>query len=189
MPQSADFVMHWWDHAAHLLTAPGTRLRRFGFVTTNSITQTFSRRVIEGYLAPPSPGRAEAGTLSLVYAIADHPWTKVTRDAAAVRIAMTVAQAGSHDGRLVEVVREAALDTDTPEIEFGTVQGRINADLTAGTDVGALVSLRANDGLGYRGVQLIGAGFIVTPAQAVRLGSARVPASTRTSAAIATAAT
>ena len=32
--------------------APGTRLRRFGFVTTNSITQSFSRRVIEARLAP-----------------------------------------------------------------------------------------------------------------------------------------
>ena len=41
---SADFVMYWWDRAAGLLTAKGTKLRRFGFVTTNSITQEFSRR-------------------------------------------------------------------------------------------------------------------------------------------------
>ena len=51
VPKSADFVMHWWDRAADILTRPGTRLRRFGFVTTNSITQVFSRRVIEGWLA------------------------------------------------------------------------------------------------------------------------------------------
>jgi len=43
---SADFVMYWWDRAADILTARSTRLRRFGFVTTNSITQEFSRRVI-----------------------------------------------------------------------------------------------------------------------------------------------
>ncbi len=43
---SADFVMYWWDRAAGLLTAKGTKLQRFGFVTTNSITQTFSRRVV-----------------------------------------------------------------------------------------------------------------------------------------------
>jgi hypothetical protein len=56
VPKSADFVMQWWDHAAWLLTRPETTLRRFGFVTTNSITQTFSRRVIEGYLHKnPSP--------------------------------------------------------------------------------------------------------------------------------------
>ena len=56
VPKSADFVMQWWDRAAHALVASGTRLKRFGFVTTNSITQTFSRRVIETYLATsPSP--------------------------------------------------------------------------------------------------------------------------------------
>jgi hypothetical protein len=41
---SADYVMYWWDRAAELLTRNGTRLRRFGFVTTNSITQVFQRR-------------------------------------------------------------------------------------------------------------------------------------------------
>ena len=44
VPKSADFVMQWWDRAAHLLAADGNALRRFGFVTTNSITQEFSRR-------------------------------------------------------------------------------------------------------------------------------------------------
>jgi hypothetical protein len=38
MNQSADFVMYWWDHAAELLAAKGTVLRRFGLVTTNSIS-------------------------------------------------------------------------------------------------------------------------------------------------------
>ena len=37
MNESADFVMYWWDRAAELLTRKGTRLKRFGFVTTNSI--------------------------------------------------------------------------------------------------------------------------------------------------------
>ena len=40
--ESADFVMYWWDRAAEILTRKGTRLRRFGLVTTNSITQVFS---------------------------------------------------------------------------------------------------------------------------------------------------
>ena len=68
VPKSADFVMQWWDRAAHLMTAPGTPLRRFGFVTTNSITQAFSRRVIAGYLAagaapenPPRDGEVARG--------------------------------------------------------------------------------------------------------------------------------
>ena len=56
LPGGADFVMHFWDEAAtRLLRKPlkGARnpLRRFGFITTNSITQTFSRRVIERHMA------------------------------------------------------------------------------------------------------------------------------------------
>src|SRR5208337_1776282 len=90
MNESADFVMYWWDQAARVLTASGSVLRRFGFVTMNSITQVFQRRVTERHLGGKSP-------LSLVMAIPDHPWTKATSDAAAVRIAMTVAQAGSHE--------------------------------------------------------------------------------------------
>jgi hypothetical protein len=40
----ADFVMYWWDRAAEYLIGNGTVLRRFGLVTTNSITQEFSGR-------------------------------------------------------------------------------------------------------------------------------------------------
>ena len=41
--------------------------------------------------------------LSLVYAVPDHPWMKAA-DKAAVRIAMTVAEKGEHEGVLAEVV-------------------------------------------------------------------------------------
>ena len=62
MPKSADFVMQWWDRAAHTLVANDSPLIRFGFVTTNSITQEFSRRVIADYLASPLVGEdQEAG--------------------------------------------------------------------------------------------------------------------------------
>ncbi len=99
MNESADFVMYWWDRAAELLTRKGTVLRRFGLITTNSISQVFQRRVIEKYLKAKKP-------ISLVMAIPDHPWTKVTDDAAAVRIAMTAAEAGSIEGVLREVTLE-----------------------------------------------------------------------------------
>ena len=46
--ESADFVMYWWDFAAELLTRPMTVLRRFGFVTTNSITQVFNSKSLIG---------------------------------------------------------------------------------------------------------------------------------------------
>ena len=212
VPKSADFVMQWWDRAADILTRPGTRLKRFGFVTTNSITQVFSRRVIEGWLAasnppqpagegdhakhgggvvspdkntpPPSCGRSPSPSqgdgedqvkLHLTLAIPDHPWTRATKDAAAVRIAMTVAEAGPGEGRLVEITGERGLDSDDPELEEREAPGRINADLSVGTDVTQVVPLKANEGLCSPGVKLHGAGFIVTPAKARELGLGRRP--------------
>ncbi|MCX7375416.1 MAG: class I SAM-dependent DNA methyltransferase [Alphaproteobacteria bacterium] len=175
MNDSADFVMYWWDHAALLLTAKKTRLRRFGFVTTNSITQVFQRRTIARYLEAKAP-------LSLAMAIPDHPWTKATPDAAAVRIAMTVAEAargggwgGRNNGILQHVTTEVGLDTDTPQIAFATRTGPINADLTVGADLTAARPLKANEGVCSPGVKLHGAGFIVTPAQAEHLGLGRRP--------------
>jgi SAM-dependent methyltransferase len=116
MNESADFVMYWWDRAAEFLTRKGTVLRRFGLVTTNSISQVFQRRVMERHLTSKKP-------MSLVMAIPDHPWTKSSQDAAAVRIAMTVGEAGSHEGVLREVVRETGLETDEPLIEMTELLG------------------------------------------------------------------
>jgi hypothetical protein len=166
VPPSADFVMQWWDRAADILTRPETRLKRFGFVTTNSITQVFSRRVIEHWL----DGSEENRKLSLLMAIPDHPWTRAGPDAAAVRIAMTVAEAGEYEGCLIEIIGERKLDTDEPELDEKVTAGRINADLTVGTDVTDVKPLKANEGICSRGVQLMGSGFIVTPAKAKELG-------------------
>ena len=73
VPKSADFVMQWWDRAADILTREGTRLKRFGFVTTNSITQVFSRRVIEGWLA-----KEESGTPDQVRGYGESSTTSAT---------------------------------------------------------------------------------------------------------------
>lgn len=163
MNDSADFVMYWWDHAADLLTSKATVLRRFGFVTTNSISQVFQRKVMERHFAAKAP-------ISLLYAIPDHPWTKAGKDAAAVRIAMTVAAPGKLEGVLEDVVHETALDTDSPVILFTEQRGMINADLTVGADVTLAKPLLANEGLCSPGVKLHGAGFIVTPEKAHELG-------------------
>lgn len=160
---SADFVMYWWDRAAYELTRKGTKLIRFGFVTTNSLTQVFSRRVIARHLEAKKP-------ISLLMAIPDHPWTKASENAAAVRIAMTVAAAGTHQGVLREVTSESGLDTDQPNIELSATLGRINSDLTVGVDVAGATPLTSNAGLASRGMALHGSGFIVTPAQADALG-------------------
>lgn len=166
MNESADFVMYWWDRAAELLTSSKSPLRRFGLVTTNSISQLFQRRVIERHLNAKSP-------VSITFAVPDHPWTKATKDSAAVRIAMTVAQVGTHEGELREVVAESGLDTDDPTLAFATRRGRVNSDLTVGVDVARADALLSNRGLASRGVQLMGSGFIVTPEQAEHLGLGR----------------
>jgi hypothetical protein len=166
MNESADLVMYWWDHAAELLTQQDTCLRRFGFVTTNSITQLFQRRTIDRHLTGKRP-------LSIIMAIPDHPWTKAGRDTAAVRIAMTVARAGHHEGKLCTVLSEAELDTDQPQIERRESKGRINSDLTIGADTAQASSLQANSGLSSRGVMLFGKGFLVSQAEAEVLGLGR----------------
>ncbi|WP_298127164.1 DNA methyltransferase [Brevundimonas sp.] len=168
MNESADFVMYWWDRAAELLIRKKTPLRRFGLVTTNSISQVFQRRVMERHLNGKSP-------VSIIFAVPDHPWTKASRDSAAVRIAMTTARAGSHDGVLREVVAEAGLDTDEPSLAFQSKEGRVNSDLTVGVDVTRAAPLLANEGLCSPGVKLHGSGFIVTPEEAAHLGLGRRP--------------
>jgi hypothetical protein len=155
----------------HVLVGPrgGTadaarnKLRRFGFVTTNSITQEFSRRVMKKRMEAKTP-------VSLVMAIPDHPWTKVTRDSAAVRIAMTVAEAGKQEGLLLEVTAEEGVETDSPVILFAEKEGKINSDLTVGVDVTAAQELIANQGVCSPGMKLHGSGFIVSPQEAEHLG-------------------
>lgn len=173
VPGGADFVMHFWDEAARRLTAKPAKkgepnpLRRFGFITTNSITQTFSRRVVERWMTAKD-------ALSLVYAVPDHPWMK-SADKAAVRIAMTVAQAGNHDGVLAEVVSEAELNSDTPKVELDRREGKVTSKLTIGADLSKAQPLLASVALSSRGVSLHGAGFIVTPRVATGLGLGSVP--------------
>ncbi|MDR3470245.1 MAG: hypothetical protein P4M09_00905 [Devosia sp.] len=172
LPGGADFVMHFWDAAAEKLTrregkAANNPLRRFGFITTNSITQTFSRRVIEQRMAGKSP-------LSLLFAIPDHPWLKAA-DKAAVRIAMTVAVAGEREGVLAEVTEEKGLNTDTPQVTLARHEGKVLGNFTIGADLASARALLANEALSSRGMSLHGAGFIVTPTEAQKLGLGRVP--------------
>ena len=159
VPESADFVMFWWHHAADL-TRRG-EVKRFGFITTNSLKQTFNRRVLEHHLNAQPP-------LALAWAIPDHPWVDAA-SGAAVRIAMTVGQPGDAPGTLQTVVAEGGAEADAVHIELTEKTGRIHADLSIGADVVGAKALRANEGLGNRGFQLIGAGFIVTPDETAHL--------------------
>jgi hypothetical protein len=160
--KSADFVMYWWDRAAERLTEKGTRLKRFGFVTTNSITQEFSRRVMAARMDARAP-------ISLVMAIPNHPWIKGA-ETAAVRIAMTVAAAGVSQGLLIQVVKEEGLDTDTPSVTTVSSTSEIHSDLSQGSKVTTTSKLISNTGVAHDGVKLHGSGFIVTHNEAIHLG-------------------
>jgi hypothetical protein len=74
--EGIDLVMYWWNQAASLLSR--SAINQFGLITTNSITQTLNRSVLEKHVAESSP-------LQLVFAVPDHPWVDAT-DGAAVRI-------------------------------------------------------------------------------------------------------
>lgn len=178
MPQSADFVMFWWDKAAlaacgwkpatEKARAKGTR--RFGYITTNSLRQTFNRKVLEPHLSDPKT------PLSLTFAIPDHPWVDAG-DGAAVRIAMTVAEAGKAPGRLGTVTdeRKGEYEAEGRPVRFEIEKGKIFADLRIGADVAGAVPLKANEGISSPGMKLHGAGFIVTLTEARALGLGTVP--------------
>ena len=140
VPESADFVLYWWHKAAELTRAG--RVNRFGLITTNSLRQTFARRVVQAQLSAQPP-------LSLVFAIPDHPWVD-TAEGAAVRIAMTVGAAGESGGELLEVAGEEPQADGSEKVSFKPPQlGRISANLTIGANVNATVELKSNEGLAW----------------------------------------
>lgn len=160
VPESADFVMFWWQHAAAQVVAGHTQ--RMGLITTNSLRQTFNRRVVQAAL--------DNGAAHLSFAVPDHPWVDGT-NGAAVRIAMTVLQPGADTGRLLAVTDEQPGEYGEVAVELTERTGLIHADLSVGANVAGAVALRAMAGISSPGVKLHGAGFIVTPEEADTLGS------------------
>jgi len=174
MPHSADLVMFWWEKAALAARAykpgKGKGTRRFGLITTNSLRQTFNRAVLEPHLADPKT------PLSLIFASPDHPWVDAG-EGAAVRIAMTVADAGRREGRLLTVASKDKVgeEAEGRRVDFNMDRGMIFATLRTGADMAGATALQANDGISSPGVKLHDAGFIVTPAEARDLGLGTVP--------------
>ncbi len=161
VPETADFVMYWWRHAAAATTCAD--VRRFGFITTNSITQIFNRAVVE------------SANLGLVFAIPDHPWVD-SAEGAAVRVAMTVAVADHLAiGELQRVTSESPGPDDTPAVMLSSRLGKLHPNLTIGADVNAAVRLRANAGLSFMGMIPLGAGFWIDDSTAKALGAGTVP--------------
>ncbi len=165
VPESADFVLYWWHKAAELVRTG--KAPRFGLITTNSLRQTFARRVVQHHLSAKPP-------LSLVFAIPDHPWVDTT-DGAAVRIAMTVGVPSEQIGELLEVKTETEQADGSAKVSFDTRRGKISADLTTESKVASAIPLRANEGLIHMGVKLHGMGFVVSRDEAKGLGLGKVP--------------
>jgi hypothetical protein len=161
VPDSADFVMYWWRKAGERLAAGD--IRRFGFITTNSIHQTFNRRVLEPFLADSGK------PVHLAFAIPDHPWVD-TVDGAAVRIAMTVAAPGNAHGTLATVAGEIEADNGEVAVTLATQTVTLAANLRGGADLTSCGPLKGNTGISNTGVKLHGSGFIITPEQAIAFG-------------------
>ena len=149
---TADYVMYWWHNAARAV-ASGSAVRA-GLITTNSITQSLNRPVIDA---------ATHDGAHIVWAVADHPWVDEA-GGAAVRVAMTVL-GNQHDGATLVTVDDAANVVEEKYAE------QLNADLSIHADVAsaAAVALLANRGLSSRGFTLVGRGFVLEPEEADRL--------------------
>jgi len=164
VPESADFVLYWW-HKAAVLTRTGF-VTRFGLITTNSLRQTFARRVVQAELFATPP-------LSLLFAVPDHPWVD-TADGAAVRIAMTVGAAGEHTGELLELSGEESQPDGSEKVLLRPRFGKIQADLTCGAAVNDSIALKANEQMSCEGVKLHGMGFVISIEKAKSLGLGKI---------------
>ena len=155
VPEHADLVMYWWARAAELAGKGG--IDRFGYITSNSIRQTFSRKVIEmALLNHPN--------LAIRFAIPDHPWVD-TADGAAVRVAMTVVDTKGRNGQLFEVVSESLGGDGDVEVGLRRNEGSLTPSLTIGFDPTATKALRANDRVVCVGYQLTGKGFVLNESE------------------------
>jgi hypothetical protein len=163
VPDTVDFVVYWWHRAAEHARLGATR--RFGLVTTNSLRQTQNRQVIAAQLGAEPP-------LRLVMAVPDQPWVD-ERGSADVRIAMTVGERSGRDRTSLARLGRVVVDSGDPErLELGwTRVPQIHADLTGGgADVSSAVPLRANAGLSFQGMNLVGKGFRVSAEEIRGLG-------------------
>lgn len=165
VPENADYVMYWWEKAALAtrgwIADKSSRTRQFGLITTNSISQTFNRKILSTHLDDTKK------PLSLIFAIPDHPWVDAT-DGAAVRIAMTVGGQGRKPGNLSNVIKEIENEDESEgrEVSFSVSRGTIFANLRIGTDMLAAKALKANNNICCVGYQLTGQGFLVSPEKA-----------------------
>lgn len=147
LPETADLVMYWFELASVQLDA-GPGLRRFGFISTNSIVHAYSRPVLE---------RALERGQAIAFAVPDHPWVD-DAGSAAVRISMVVVHGPN-----------GAVTPQVGEYRAGTLvtrqAKRVSARLVADLDFDSAVPLAANAGMVFQGFISGAAGFRLTREQ------------------------
>jgi hypothetical protein len=151
-PENADYVMYWWGHAARLVAGGGAR--RFGLITTNSIRQSFCRKIVGNHLA-------DTENFSLIFCVPDHPWIDAHLGAA-VRVALTVGTGTTGEGLLLKISREDYDDEGVAEVVFERSNGAISPALSIDYDPAGCSTLTANSGISCVGYQLTGRGFTLT---------------------------
>lgn len=161
VPTSADFVMYWWHHSAELVRA--SKVRQFGFITTNSIKQTYNRRVLETHMNAKKP-------LALAFAIPDHPWVDST-DGAAVRIAMTVGRNTAKAGTLRRISREKLTESGDYEPIFIIEEGDIGSGLQLQASPHDAITLNANSDISTKGFEPGHSAFVVSDEVRTKLTS------------------
>jgi hypothetical protein len=103
--------------------------------------------------------------LHLVYAIPNHPWID-SETSAAVRIAITVGEAGHGEGLLAVVAEEQTTGKDEADIRLIVRHGEIREDLRIGANVAGSRPLQANKNIAGTGLILGNRGFILTQQEA-----------------------
>ena len=169
MPDTVDFVMYWWHKAAELVG--NKKVKRFGMITTNTITQIRQRKVIEFHQSQKNP-------INLFFAIPDHPWVDEA-EAASVRIAMTAAESSTFTSKLQSSLgiikketQEIILDESAENIRFEWFDGyQISSDLRVGVNLTTAQKLKSNKLLAGPGVKLHGAGFLVSVSEMLDWGN------------------
>ena len=151
--------MYWWNKAADL--ARNGDIKQFGLITTNSLRQTFNRRIIERHMNEKKP-------LSLVFAIPDHPWVDGA-DGAAVRIAMTVGSGGEVAGLLGALANEIKTTDETRRFDIRWRIGKVHSNLALGADLTSTKVLQSNAGISNKGFEPGNSDFIVDKRRATDL--------------------
>jgi hypothetical protein len=159
VPETCDYVLYWWHKAA---TEVGRgAVRRFGFITTNSITQSYSRGLIEKHL------NDEDG-IRIIFAIPDHPWVEAS-DGAAVRVAMTAGVPRRDYVGMATLANVVDEEGERVVLEQKNV-AFINTSLKASDEAQNVEPLRANEEICFQGIVPAGDGFKLEPDELAHLG-------------------